>query len=188
MPARRVALVLGSLSRHAMSGRAAAALKRMAPPTLQLSDIPIGGLPFYNADLETDNPPAPWAEFRKAVRDSDAVLFVTPEYNRGVPGALKNAIDVGSRPSPQSVWNGKPVGIVSTSPSPIGGFGANHQLRQNISYFGMHLLHQPEMYVSHVNKGIDADGNFLDDKLRELFEKYLAAYASWVETTLMRKA
>ena len=186
MPARRVAVIVGSLRKDAFSGRAALAMKAMAPPTLSLEDVPIGGLPFYNQDLETDSPPAAWVGFRNTIRSADAVLFVTPEHNRGVPAALKNAVDVGSRPYGKSVWDGKPVGIVSTSPGPLGGFGANHQLRQNLSFFAMQLLQQPEMYLTFVNKSIEAGGKVNDDHLRGHLEKYLATYARWVERCLIK--
>jgi chromate reductase, NAD(P)H dehydrogenase (quinone) len=181
MPARRVAVLVGSLRKDAYSLQVAEALRALAPPTLHFERVEIGSLPFYNHDLETDHPPPQWVEFRNAVRAADAILFVTPEYNRGVPAPLKNAVDVGSRPMGKSVWDGKPYGIVSSSPGPIGGFGANHQLRQNLSYFGMALLHQPEMYLSGVNKIVAPGGAVTDDKARELFTKYLAAFAGWIE-------
>jgi chromate reductase len=187
MPARRVALLVGSLRKGAYSLQAADALRALAPPTLSFERVEIGTLPFYNHDLETHNPPAQWVQFRDAIRGADAVLFVTPEYNRGVPAAVKNAVDVGSRPMGHSVWDGKPVGIVSTSPGPIGGFGANHQLRQNLSYFGMQLLHQPEMYLSGVNQIVAPGGVVTDDKARDLFTKYLTAFASWIERCHIRK-
>jgi chromate reductase len=181
VPARRVAVIVGSLRADAYSGRVAAALRSVAPPTLNLGEVKIGALALYNHDLETADPPAPWAVFREAIRSSDAVLFVTPEFNRGVPGAVKNAVDVGSRPYGKSVWDGKPVGIVSTSPSPLGGFGANHQLRQNLSFFGVHLLHQPEMYIGMVNTLVEEGGRIADDKTREFFAKYMATFAAWIE-------
>ena len=180
MANRKVALIAGGLSKNAVSGRVAGALQSMQTPGIDWQRVEIGALPFYNQDLETANPPAPWTEFRNTLRAADAVLFVTPEYNRGPPGALKNAIDVGSRPWGKSVWDGKPCGIVSTSPGPIGGYGANHILRQNISYFAMHLLHQPEMYLGGADKMVGGDGK-PTDQARELFTRYLNAFAEWVE-------
>lgn len=179
-------MIVGSLRKDSFSGRVALALKSVAPPTLNLETVTIGALPLYNHDLETANPPAPWTEFRAAIRAADAILFVTPEYNRGVPAGIKNAVDVGSRPMGHAVWNDKPVGIVSSSPGPIGGFGANHQLRQNLSYFGVHLLHQPEMYVSMVNKVVEEGGRIVDDKAGELFTKYMATFAAWIERSQIR--
>jgi len=175
----KVAMLVGGLSRNAVSGRVAEALRAVAPASLSIERVEIGSLPFYNQDLETDNPPQAWSDFRARIRASDAVLFVTPEYNRGPPGAMKNAVDVGSRPWGKAVWTGKPCGIVSTSPGPLGGYGANHILRQNISYFSMPLLMQPEMYLSHADKLV-ANGQPADDKARELFAKYLDAFAKWI--------
>lgn len=186
IPARRVAVIVGGLRKDAFSGRVAKALQALQPPTINLEIAEIRDLPLYNQDLETENPPASWTQFRNRIRDSDAILFVTPENNRGVPSALKNAVDVGSRPWGKSVWDGKPCGIVSTSPTPLGGFGANHQLRQNLSYFAMHLLQQPEMYLGGVDKLVDATGKVADDKTRELFTKYLAALATWIERTFIK--
>lgn len=180
MTARKVALVVGGLSRNAVSGRVAEALRALQPPELALEKVEIGSLPFYNQDLETENPPAPWTEFRARIRAADAVLFVTPEYNRGPPGAMKNAVDVGSRPWGKSVWDRKPCGIVSTSPGPLGGYSANHQLRQNLSYFAMPMLLQPEMYLVQADKLV-ANGQAADDQTREMFTKYLSAFAAWIE-------
>ncbi len=181
MADRKVALIVGGLSKNAVSGRMAGALQSMQTPGIDWQRVEIGALPCYNQDLEPANPPQPWTDFRNAVRACDGVLFVTPEYNRGPPGAMKNAIDVGSRPWGKSVWDGKPCGIVSTSPSPLGGYGANHILRQNISYFAMPFLAQPEMYLGGADKLIGADGKPANDQVRDLFGKYLHALAEWIE-------
>jgi chromate reductase, NAD(P)H dehydrogenase (quinone) len=114
-------------------------LTTLAPPSLQLDVITLNGLSFYNQDLEA-TPPADWVSFRDRVRKTDAVLFVTPEYNRSVPGVLKNAIDFGSRPQGESVFNGKPGGVISNSPGAIGGFGANHHLRQSLVFLNVSVL------------------------------------------------
>jgi len=187
MPARRVAVIVGGLRKDAFSGRVAQALIALQPPTLNLEVVEIRDLPFYNQDLETDSPPPAWTQFRNRVRDCDALLFVTPENNRGVPSVLKNAVDVGSRPWGKSVWDGKPVGIVSTSPGPLGGYGANHQLRQNLSYFAMLLLQQPEMYLGMVDKLVGPGGKVTSDAAREQFTAFMTAFASWVERNLIRK-
>src|SRR5688572_24531679 len=121
---RDIALIVGSLRQGAYTRLVAQALIELAPPALQLNEVGIGELPFYNQDLETETPPAPWRTFRDHIRKSDAVLFVTPEYNRGMPGVLKNAIDVGSRPPKQSVWRGKPALVVSQTPGKLGAMAA----------------------------------------------------------------
>jgi len=187
MAASNVALIVGGLSRNAVSGRVAAVLQALQPHSLHLEKVEIGALPFYNQDLETATPPPQWTEFRDRVRAADGVLFVTPEYNRGVPAAIKNAVDVGSRPWGKAAWDGKPVGVVSTSPGALGGFGANHQLRQNLSFFAMPMLLQPEMYLSGADRLVK-DGQPADDKARELFTRYLAAFAAWVERHSARAA
>ena len=181
MAARNVAVVVGGLRKDAFSRRVADALRALQPASLNLQVVETRDLPFYNQDLENDNPPAPWVEFRKRIRAADAVLFCTPENNRGVPAALKNAVDVGSRPWGKSVWDGMPCGIVSSSPGPLGGYGANHQLRQNLSYFAMLLLQQPEMYLGGVDKLVGSGGTVADEKTRDMFTRYLTAFAAWVE-------
>jgi chromate reductase len=183
MPARRIALIVGSLRRDAFSLRTANALKLLQPPTLNLERVEIGGLALYNPDLEGETP-FPWIEFRDAIRASDAVLFVTPEYNRSIPGALKNAIDVGSRPYGKSAWEGKPAGIISTSPGAIGGFGANHVLRQCCVFLDMPMMQQPEAYIGGVDKLIDAEGKVLNDKTKAFLEKYLHSFARWIEANM----
>ena len=150
--------IVGSLRRQSFSRRLALALAAVAPSRLQVEQVPIGGLPLYNQDEDAD-PPAPWREFRERVRRADAVLFVTPEYNRSVPGVLKNAIDVGSRPYGNSAWNGKPCAVVSCSPGSQGAFGANHHLRQSLVFLNMPVMQQPEAYIGGVDKLVDEQGS-----------------------------
>src|SRR5689334_21226985 len=133
---KNVAVVVGSLRKASLNRKMASALAAMAPPSMKLEIVEIGQLPLYNQDVD-EQPPAVWTDFRKRIAASDAVLFVTPEYNRSVPSALKNAIDVGSRPYGKSAWAGKPAAIVSVSPGAIGGFGANHHLRQSLVFLNM---------------------------------------------------
>jgi chromate reductase len=183
MPARNVAVIVGSLRREAFSRRVASALRQLQPPTVNLEIVEIGGLPLYNQDDESQ-PPRPWVEFRDRIKACDAVLFVTPEYNRSVPGGLKNALDVGSRPYGKSAWEGKPCGVVSCSPGAIGGFGANHHLRQSLVFLDMPVMQQPELYIGGVDKLIDAEGKVGNDKTRELLDKYLHAYCNWIERNM----
>jgi NAD(P)H-dependent FMN reductase len=122
----KVALLVGSLRKASLTRKVANALITVAPSSLKCSFAEIGDLPLYNEDLEPDAP-APWTRFRSEMRNRDAVLFLTPEYNRSVPGSLKNAIDVGSRPSGKSVFDGVPAGVVSVTPYRLGAFGANHR-------------------------------------------------------------
>src|SRR3954463_4052100 len=110
---RRVAVIIGSLRKGSFNRKMAHAIIALAPPSMALSIVEIGDLPLYNQDLETASPPAPWQALRDAIRAVDAVLFVTPEYNRSTSGVLKNAIDVGSRPYSQNTWNAKPSAVIS---------------------------------------------------------------------------
>jgi chromate reductase len=173
-----VAVIVGSLRKDAFSRKTANALIALAPAALQLSIVEIGQLPLYNQDLEA-SPPAAWTSFRERLRAAGAALFVTPEYNRSVPGALKNALDVGSRPYGQSVWDGKPAAVVSVSPGQIGGFGANHHLRQSLVFLNMPALPQPEAYLGSAAEFFDADGRLVREATREFLQKFLQAFAAW---------
>ncbi|ABE62562.1 NADPH-dependent FMN reductase [Nitrobacter hamburgensis X14] len=173
------AVIVGSLRKGSFSLKIAKALTRLAPPSLQFDVITLGGLSFYNQDLEA-TPPADWVSFRERVKKADAVLFVTPEYNRSVPGVLKNAIDVGSRPYGQSVFDGKPGGVISNSPGAIGGFGANHHLRQSLVFLNVPVLQQPEAYVGGIGDAFDENDELVKASLREFLEAYIKAFAAWV--------
>jgi len=177
----KIAIVVGSLRDGSINRRIAQSLCAMAHERLECSIVPIGDLPLYNQDYDS-NSPEPYQRFRDEVRAADGVLFVTPEYNRGVPGVLKNAIDVGSRPYGQSVWNQKPAAIVSASPGAIGGFGANHQLRQACVFLNMPVMQQPEAYLGRVSDdSFDSDGCLREGPLKALVLNLATAFADWVE-------
>src|SRR4051812_39549398 len=146
---------------------------------MKLNIVEIGDLPFYNQDSETEPPPA-WAKFRNLIRPASALLFVTPEYNRSVPAVLKNAIDVGSRPYGNSVWSGKPGAVVSVSPGAIGGFGANHHLRQSLVFLDVPVMQQPEAYLGGAANWFDDKGDLRDEGVRGILVKFMQAYAVWV--------
>ena len=177
----RVAVVVGSLRRASWSRKLALALPALAPDSMKLELVEIGALPLYNQDLE-DSPPAPWVAFRRQVAGADAVVFVTPEYNRSVPGALKNAIDVGSRPYGKSVWSGKPAAIISASPGAIGAFGANHHLRQSLVFLDMPTMQQPEAYVGRVDKLVDESGRVTDAATRDFLAGFVTAFERWARS------
>ena len=139
-------------------------------------------MPLYNEDLETASPPAQWTVFRQRVKAADAVLFVTPEYNRSVPAALKNALDVGSRPYGSNVWDRKPGAIVSASPGAIGAFGANHHLRQSLVFLNVPTMQQPEAYIGHADKLFDEQGELVSDGTGKFLQQFMQAFANWVET------
>ena len=177
-----VCVLVGSLRKASYNRMLANALISLAPSSLKLGIVDIGQLPLYNEDLDTDPPPAQWTAFRQLIKAADAVLFVTPEYNRSVPAALKNALDVGSRPYGHSVWDRKPGAIVSGSPGAIGAFGANHHLRQSLVFLNVPAMQQPEVYVSHVDKLFDEVGNLVNEGTSKLLQQFMQTFAIWVET------
>ena len=178
-----VCVLVGSLRKASFNGMLANALISLAPSSMKLNIVEIGQLPLYNEDLETAAPPAAWTAFRQRVKAADAVLFVTPEYNRSVPAVLKNALDVGSRPYGSSVWDRKPGAIVSCSPGAIGAFGANHHLRQSLVFLNVPVMQQPEAYLSHVDKLFDEHGKLVSEGTGKFLQQFMQAFASWVETT-----
>lgn len=180
---RSVAVLVGSLRKESLNRRMAHALAALAPASLKLEIVEIGDLSHYNQDLDS-TPPAPWVAFREQVKAKDAVLFITPEYNRSVPGVLKNAIDIGSRPYGQSVWSGKPGAVLTVSPGAIGGFGANHHLRQSLVFLDVPAMPQPEAYIGNAADLFDADGKVKNETTRGFLQKFMEAYAAWVEANL----
>lgn len=180
---KKIAVFVGSLRRESFNRKMAKALIRLAPKSLDLEIIEIGDLPLYNQDGDDDGqPPAAWTDFRRRVRAFDGVLFVTAEYNRSVPAVLKNALDVGSRPYGQNVWDGKPGAVISVSPGAVGGFGANHHLRQSLVFLNVPAMPQPEAYIGSAAKVFDAGGGIAADATREFLKKFIEAFAAWVET------
>ncbi len=179
--ALKVAVIVGSLRKGSYNRSMARAAAALAPETLNLDIVEIGDLPLYNEDDDKADPPAAWVTFREKVKSADALLFFTPEYNRSVPGGLKNAIDVGSRPYGQSAWAGKPGAVVSVSPGAIGGFGANHHLRQSFVFLDVPMMQQPEAYIGGAAKLFDESGKLTNEGTRDFLKKFMAAYAEWVE-------
>jgi chromate reductase len=177
---RNIALIVGSLRQGAYTRLVAQALIELAPPALQLNEVGIGELPFYNQDLETETPPVQWRTFRDHIRKSDAVLFVTPEYNRGIPGVLKNAIDVGSRPPKQSVWRGKPALVVSQTPGKLGAMAAHQQLRLTLSVIGSPVMPAPEVYLPEVAKLFGPDGKLAAEDTRKYLSSVLSDFDTWI--------
>ena len=171
-------LILSRLTRLSNSS----ALIELAPESLALEILEIDGLQMYNQDLD-ETPPASWQDFRGRLKGFDGLLFITPEYNRSVPGVLKNAIDVGSRPYGSSAWDGKPGAVVSVSPGAVGGFGANHHLRQSLVFLNVPTMPQPEAYIGGAAKLFDDQGNLTNASTREYMKKFMTAFAAWVEKT-----
>jgi chromate reductase len=180
---RDVAVLVGSLRKASLNRRMAHALIALAPAGLTLRTVEIGELPLYNQDLD-DAPPATFGTFRAAIKAADAVLFVTPEYNRSVPGVLKNAIDVGSRPYGGSVWDGKPGAVISVSPGAVGGFGANQHLRQSMVFLNVPMMQQPEAYIGGADKLLDENGDVTNEATRAFLERFINTFAKWIDTVL----
>jgi chromate reductase len=184
MTRHKVAIVVGSLRKDSLNRKVARSICAFASDRLDCSMVEIGDLPLYSQDHDADMPAAS-ARFREQIAAADGILFCTPEYNRGVPGVLKNAIDIGSRPYGQSVWDKKPAAIVSASPGAIGGFGANHQLRQACVFLNMPVMQQPEAYLGRVgDDAFDADGCLKEGPLKDLVLSLATAFADWVDIIL----
>ena len=159
----------------------AIALQEIARPRLDLQIVEIGQLAFYNHDDERDPLPPAWSAFRQRIKAADALLFVTPEYNRSVPGVLKNALDVGSRPYGDAAFDGKPGAVVSVSPGAIGAFGANHHLRQSLVFLNVPAMPQPEAYIGGAATLFDAEGRLTNEATREFMKKFAQAFAAWID-------
>ena len=181
MTRHRIAIVVGSLREDSLNRKVARSICAFASDRLDCTIVGIGDLPLYSQDYDDDPPPA-YTRFREEIAAADGILFCTPEYNRGVPGVLKNAVDVGSRPYGRSVWDKKPAAIVSASPGGIGGFGANHQLRQACVFLNMPVMQQPEAYLGRVSDdSFDSDGCLREGPLKALVLNLATAFADWVE-------
>jgi chromate reductase len=177
---RKVAVLVGSVRKGSLNRKAALALSALAPAGMELQIVEINELPLYDQDQD-EAPPTAWVTFRSQIKPADAVLFVTPEYNRSVPGVLKNAIDVGSRPYGQSVWSGKPGAVMSVSPGAIGGFGANHHLRQSMVFLNVPMMQQPEAYVGGAANLFDDSGAIANEGTKKFFETFINAFSKWIE-------
>ena len=180
--ARDVAILVGSLRKESFTRKVAKSIASMGGDKLAFRFVEIGALPLYNQDLETGAPPTEWVTFRDDVRRADAVLFATPEYNRSVPGVLKNAIDVGSRPPGKSVFQHKPAAVVSVTNGAMGAFGANHHLRQSLVFLDMPALQQPEMYIGRITTLLNEQGEVDNEDTKKLLQKFVDAFAAWIET------
>jgi chromate reductase len=181
--AYKIAIVVGSLRKGSLNRRVARSICAIRGDNLDCSMVEIGDLPLYDQDYDAlPQQPEAYVRFRDQIRSADGVLFVSPEYNRGMPGVLKNAIDVGSRPYGHSVWDKKPAAIVTASPGSIGGFGSNHQIRQSGVFLNMPVMQQPEAYLGHVtDDSFDDSGCLKDGPLKDLVAVLAHAFADWVD-------
>ena len=188
MEKHKIAILVGSLRKASVNRKIAQTMCAIRDDSLECTIVEIGDLPLYDPDADND-PPSAWTRFRDEVRGADGILFVTPEYNRGIPGALKNAIDVGSRPYGKSVFAKKPAAVVTASPGGVGGFGCNHQLRQSCVFLDMPVMQQPEAYLGHVtDDSFDADGQLKDGPLKDVVTNLAHAFAGWVDLIIKGRA
>jgi chromate reductase, NAD(P)H dehydrogenase (quinone) len=177
-----IAIIVGSIREGSLNRKVAKAICGSVPESLECRIVEIADLPLYDPDLDDDAQPEAWARFRREVAECDGVLFVTPEYNRSIPGVLKNAIDVGSRPYGKSAFSKKPAAIVTASPGALGGFGCNHHLRQCCVFLDMPTMQQPEAYLGGVSDDkFGEDGSVTDQSLAKLLRKLGQAFAGWVD-------
>lgn len=175
-----IVILVGSLRKESYTLKIANALAKLAPATLKLDVTTLHGISFFNQDLEA-TPPADWVAFREKLQKSNGVLFVTPEYNRSIPGVLKNAIDVGSRPYGKSSFLGKPTGIISNSPGQLGGVSAAKHLQNILPGICGPIMGQPEIYLNAVGDGFDEKGEIGKEVLQKLLHQYIVAFAAFVE-------
>lgn len=179
----KIAVIVGSLRKESFNLKTAKAMIDLAPESLSFEILNISSLPMFNEDLEA-TPPNEWTLFRKQILDADGLLFLTPEYNRSVPGVLKNAIDVGSRPYGKNAWDGKPGAVVSVSIGNISGFGANHHLRQSLVFVNVPTMAQPEAYIADASELFDKSGNLINESTKEFLQNFMSAFESWVEANV----
>ena len=175
-----VVVIAGSLRKESFTLKIANALAKLAPATLKLEVVTPHGISFFNQDLEAA-PPADWLAFRDKLQKSNGVLFVTPEYNRSISGALKNMIDIGSRPYGKSSFLGKPIGIVSNSPGPLGGVSAAKHLQNIMPGIAGPIMGQPEIYLNGVGDAFDDKGQLTKESLQKVLQQYIDAFAAFVE-------
>jgi chromate reductase, NAD(P)H dehydrogenase (quinone) len=175
-----IIVIVGSLRKESFTLKIANALRKLTPDTLKLDVTTLHGISFFNQDLEA-TPPADWVAFREKLQKSNGILFVTPEYNRSISGVLKNAIDVGSRPYGKSSFNGKPTGIVSNSPGPLGGVSAAKHLQNILPGICGPILQQPEIYLNAVGDAFDDKGELIKESMQKVLKQYIEAFAAHVE-------
>ena len=175
----QIAVVVGSLRRESFNRKLANAIDKLAPATFSFVQLEIGDLPLYNQDDDA-NPAEPVKRLKAGIRAASGVLFVTPEYNRSLPGVLKNAIDHASRPYGQSAWAGKPAGVIGVSVGPVGTALAQQHLRNIIANLDMPTLGQPEVFIQAKEGLFDNAGN-IGDGSKPFLQGWMDVYVDWVK-------
>lgn len=176
----KIGIVVGSLRKESYSKKIANNAAELFPEGVETEFLEIGNLPLYNEEYD-GNEPAEYIAFRDQIKGKDAILFVTPEYNRSVPGVLKNALDVASRPYGESVWDGKPAAIISQSISNLSGFGANHHLRQSLTFLNMPVVQQPEVYLANSAELIDENGKIKNEGTVQFLQTFVQSFMDLIK-------
>ncbi|KWW21939.1 MULTISPECIES: NAD(P)H-dependent oxidoreductase [Bacillaceae] len=178
----KIGILVGSLRKESFSKKIASNVAALFPEGYETECIEIGNLPFYNQDDDSENNVLPeYTAFRNKTKQFDAFLFVTPEYNRSVPAVLSNALDIGSRPYGASVWNGIPAAIISQSPGNLGGFGANHHLRQSLVCLNMPVVQQPEAYLSNAAALLDENGKVKNEGTVQFLQSFVDTFVGLIQ-------
>ena len=170
----------GSLRQNSYNKGLLRAAQQLVPADVELEIFDLNGIPLFNEDDEK-NPPERVVEFRRKIREADAILFATPEYNYSMPGVLKNAIDWGSRPYGQSSWHGKPTGIMGASPGVLGTARSQYHLRQIFVALDVKDMKQPELMIANAGQKFDSQGNLTDETTRQHLQKFLPAFIAHVK-------
>jgi chromate reductase len=179
----KIGVLTGSLRKGSFSRKVAHYVSGLMPDNFEMIPVEIGNLALFNQDFDDENRvPKEWTSFREKIKSMDAYLFVTPEYNRSVPPVLKNALDIASRPYGCNVWDGKPGAVISVSVGKMGGFGANHALRQAIVFLNIFLLQQPEAYIGDAASLFNDKGECVNEDTGKFLARFTDAFTQWVMT------
>lgn len=180
MSKKHIAVLVGSMRENSYSRRIANLLIQLAPASLELEMVEIGNLPLFSEDVDAEKPQS-YAEFREKIRAAEGFLFITPEHNRSLSAALKNAIDVGSVPWGNNGWNGKPGAVVSSSTGPTEGALANQAVRQTVVNLNVFMLQHPDVSLNNVNKSFDKEGNLINEEAMESLKELMKQFENWVQ-------
>ncbi len=185
MTEMEIGVIVGSLRADSFNRRLAKALQQMAPEGMRFKHLEIGDLPLYNQDDDA-NPAESVRRLKSEIQSADALLFVTPEYNRSIPGVLKNALDHASRPYGQSAWAGKPAGVVGASIGATGTALAQQHLRNVLAYLDVHVMGQPEVYLQVSDASFDGEGGIAREDTKQFLQGWMNTYAAWIKTFISR--
>lgn len=179
MEIKKVAVIVGSLRKESLNRKVAHEFIRLAPKGLVLEIVEIKDLSFFSEDVE-NNPPQAWTDFKNKIDQSDAILFVSPEYNRTIPGVLKNAMEIGARPPKQNSWKAKPGAVATVSPGAVGGLGCNQTIREAAVSLNIPMMQQPEAYIGQIKDKLLEDGVTVNESTEKFFVTFLEAFEKWI--------